>query len=45
MTKPNYIKIAKRVAKIEVSELKKINKLLNKSFIKTVDLIGNCKVK
>ena len=45
MTKPNYIKIAKRVAKIEVSELKKINKLLNKSFIKTVDLIGNCKGK
>ena len=45
MTKPNYIKIAKQVAKIEVLELKKINKLLNKSFIKTVDLIGNCKGK
>jgi len=45
MTKPNYIKIAKKVAKIEILELKKINKLLNKSFIKTVDLIGNCKGK
>jgi arabinose-5-phosphate isomerase len=45
MTKPNYIKIAKQVAKIESLELKKINKLLNKSFIKTVDLIGNCKGK
>jgi len=45
MTKLNYIKIAKQVAKIEVLELKKINKLLNKSFIKTVDLIGNCKGK
>jgi len=45
MTKPNYIKIAKQVAKIEVLELKKINKYLNKSFIKTVDLIGNCKGK
>jgi len=45
MTKPNYIKIAKQVAKIELLELKKINKLLNKSFIKTVDLIGNCKGK
>ncbi len=45
MTKPNYIKIAKQVVKIEILELKKINKLLNKSFIKTVDLIGNCKGK
>jgi arabinose-5-phosphate isomerase len=45
MTKPNYIKIAKQVAKIEALELKKINKLLNKSFVKTVDLIGNCKGK
>ena len=45
MTKLNYIKIAKQVAKIEVLELKKVNKLLNKSFIKTVDLIGNCKGK
>jgi len=45
MTKPNYIKIAKQVAKIEALELKKINRLLNSSFIKTVDLIGNCKGK
>ena len=45
MTKPNYIKIAKQVAKIEILELKKINKLLNKPFIKAVDLIGNCKGK
>jgi arabinose-5-phosphate isomerase len=45
MTKPNYIRIAKQVAKIEALELKKINRLLNSSFIKTVDLIGNCKGK
>jgi len=45
MTQPNYIKIAKQVAKIEILELKKINKLLNRSFIKTVNLIGNCKGK
>jgi arabinose-5-phosphate isomerase len=45
MAKPNYIKIAKQVAKIEILELKKISKLLNKSFIKTVDLIANCKGK
>jgi arabinose-5-phosphate isomerase len=45
MNKTNYIKIAKQVAKIEILELKKISKLLNKSFIKTVDLIGNCKGK
>jgi arabinose-5-phosphate isomerase len=45
MTKLNYIKIAKQVAKTEILELKKINKLLNKLFTKTVDLIGNCKGK
>jgi arabinose-5-phosphate isomerase len=45
MAKPNYIKIAKQVAKIEILELKKINKLLNNSFIKTVDLVENCKGK
>jgi arabinose-5-phosphate isomerase len=45
MTKLNYIKIAKQVAKIEILELKKINKLLNKSFIKAVDLIANCRGK
>jgi arabinose-5-phosphate isomerase len=45
MTKPNYIRIAKQVAKIEALELKKINRLLNSSFIKTVNLIGNCKGK
>lgn len=45
MGKINYIKIAKNAAKIQISELKKINKVFNKSFIKTVDLVSNCKGK
>ena len=45
MKKINYTKIAKKTALIQISELKKINKTFNKSFIKTVELIGNCKGK
>tara|TARA_B100000945_G_C20403995_1_gene608982 strand:+ start:690 stop:1673 length:984 start_codon:yes stop_codon:yes gene_type:complete len=45
MAKINYIKIAKKSAGIQIRELKKINKTFNKSFIKTVELIGNCKGK
>ena len=33
MTKKNYIKIAKRSAAIQISELKKINKVFNNNFI------------
>ncbi len=45
MNKKKYITIAKNSAKIQISELKKINKIFNKSFIKAVDLILNCKGK
>ncbi len=45
MVKKNYIKIAKNSAKIQISELKKINKVFNSSFIKAVDLMANCKGK
>ena len=34
MTKINFIKIAKRAAAIQVSELRKINKVFDRSFIK-----------
>ena len=45
MRKNNYIKIAKKAAKIQILELKKINKVFNKTFVKAVDLIANCKGK
>ena len=45
MAKRNFIKIAKKSANIQISELKKINKVFNKSFIKAIDLILNCKGK
>jgi arabinose-5-phosphate isomerase len=45
MPKQNYIKIAKKSAAIQISELKKINKVFNKSFVKAVDTIANCKGK
>ena len=45
MAKTNYIKIAKKAAAIQSSELKKINKNFDKNFIKALDLIGNCKGK
>ncbi len=45
MVKTNYIKIAKKSAAIQISELKKINKVFNKSFVKAVDLLANCKGK
>ena len=45
MNKVNYIKIAKKAAAIQISELKKINKIFNKPFVKAVDLIHNCKGK
>ena len=45
MNKKNYIRLANKVAKIQINELKKIKKVFNKSFIKAVDLILNCKGK
>ena len=45
MKKNNYIKLAKKAAAIQISELKKINKIFNKSFIKAIDLILSCKGK
>ena len=45
MNKKNYISIAKKSAITQISELKKINKVFNKSFIEAVDQILNCKGK
>jgi arabinose-5-phosphate isomerase len=45
MNKKNYISLAKKSAKIQINELKKIEKIFNKSFIKAVDQIINCKGK
>ena len=45
MKKRDYIKIANKAANIQISELKKIKKVFNKSFVDAVDLIMNCKGK
>ncbi len=45
MNKNNYIKLARKAAATQINELKKINKVFNKSFIQAVDLILNCKGK
>ena len=45
MSKVNYISVAKKAAAIQISELKKINKIFNKSFVQAVDLMANCKGK
>ena len=45
MAKVNYISIAKKAAAIQISELKKINKIFDKSFVHAVELIANCKGK
>ncbi len=45
MNKKNYISLANKAANIQIKELKKIKKIFNKSFIKAVDLILNCKGK
>ncbi len=45
MKKKNYIDLAKRSAKIQINELKKINQIFNSSFTEAVDLILNCKGK
>jgi|TARA_B100000780_G_scaffold214221_1_gene153750 arabinose-5-phosphate isomerase len=45
MAKVNYISVAKKAAAIQISELKKINKVFNKPFIQAVDFMANCKGK
>jgi len=45
MAKVNYISVAKKAAAIQIGELKKINKIFNKSFVQAVDLMANCKGK
>ena len=45
MNKNNYISLANKAANIQISELKKIKKIFNKSFVKAVDLILSCKGK
>ena len=45
MNKKNYISLAKKAANTQIEELKKIKKIFNKSFIKAVDTILNCKGK
>ncbi len=41
----NLIALAKKSAATQINELKKIKKVINKSFVKAVDLIINCKGK
>ena len=45
MKKKNYISLATKAANTQIAELKKIKKIFNKSFIRAVDLILNCKGK
>ena len=45
MNKSRYIVLAKKAASIQINEQRKINKVFNKSFIKAVDAILNCKGK
>lgn len=45
MKNKNYIRIAKNAAKLQIRELRKINKVFNKDFISAVNLISNCKGK
>ncbi len=45
MNKKDYINLANKAANTQISELKKIKKVFNSSFIKAIDLIFNCKGK
>jgi len=45
MAKINYISIAKKVALTEITELRKISKVFDKSFVKAVELLSTCKGK
>ena len=43
--KKNYINLAIKAANTQISELKKIKRIFNSSFIKAINLILNCKGK
>ena len=45
MNKNKYVSVAKKAADIQLSELKKIKKIFNTSFVNAVELIMNCKGK
>ena len=45
MTKVNYISSAKKAAAIQISELRKVNKIFDKSFVKAVECMSDCKGK
>ena len=45
MAKINYIKIAKKAAAIQIAELKKVNKIFNKTFVEAINIISNCRGK
>ena len=45
MSNKNYIKLAKKSAAKQISELKKINKVFNSSFVKAVETIYKCRGK
>jgi arabinose-5-phosphate isomerase len=45
MNKKNYIAVANKAANIQITELKKIKKIFNNSYIKATNLILNCKGK
>ena len=45
MSNKNYIKLAKKSAAKQISELKKINKVFNSSFVKAVEAIYKCRGK
>ncbi len=45
MKEKNYIELAKKAADTQISELKKIKKVLNNSFVDAVNLIQSCKGK
>ena len=45
MKKKDYIELAKKAADTQISELKKIKKVINNTFVDAVNLIQNCKGK
>ena len=45
MKKNNYLSIVKKSAFTQINELKKINQVLNKDFVKATELISNCREK
>ena len=43
MNKKKFTSIAKKAAKKQIGEMKKVNRVFNKSFVKAIDIIHNCK--